>query len=124
MPTRDWLLANNFTVLAAVINEFAGKFGYGPFDTVPAVSASKHDCTSRMRLIGYQVYLLQFFTPDLLAISMGFPGTNALKIGKSSNLWAVCHVINALIDFFNVWSIVAKALSAQINLGVSITGIC
>jgi hypothetical protein len=38
VPAKEWLLSNNFPIIASVINRAAGNYGYGDYTQIPAVS--------------------------------------------------------------------------------------
>ncbi|KAH8174425.1 flavin containing amine oxidoreductase domain-containing protein [Sarocladium implicatum] len=53
VPARDWLIANNLTAIAAVLNRVWADYGYGPFTEVPAL------------------YYLRSAQPDILGSVLG-----------------------------------------------------
>ncbi|KAJ9419460.1 hypothetical protein FOXG_07156 [Fusarium oxysporum f. sp. lycopersici 4287] len=53
VPAKEWLLSNNFPIIASVINRGAGNYGYGDYTQIPIL------------------YFLQFFASDIIASFIG-----------------------------------------------------
>jgi hypothetical protein len=87
VPGSEWFRNNNFTALPILLVNPVALYGYGDINIVPAV---RHKPTSALHLQGLcmqtltrdQLYILQYFTPDILTAFVGLHGVYYMDFHK------------------------------------------
>lgn len=99
VPTSQWLSQNNYTALPVIFNRGMAAYGYGDLRETPIVSVHLADDQANQLTLVAQLYMLQYFTPDIVRFASGIDPANligklyhcgqfaAFTAGRDTNCW-------------------------------------